>query len=156
MKIYIVYDSYFGNTKLIAEKLEETFQVEHEVVISHVDHSKIDTYYDLLIVGTPTRGFSATPIIMDFLKTVDYNYIKYIAIFDTRIDSKDIKQKFVRFLMKKFGYGIDKIEKYFKKQKLGLLISKNSFNVLESEGPLDHSQLEKAEKWCQEIITIMK
>ena len=69
MKIMIVYDSVFGNTEKIAKSLENSLGAE-EVKVIRVNDVKSDqlTGVQLLVVGSPTRGFRPTKPITDFLK----------------------------------------------------------------------------------------
>jgi flavodoxin len=66
----VIYDSRFGNTKIIAEALARGLE-ESEIETQCVDAKKADvsslTKYDLICVGAPTEEFTASAAIRDFL-----------------------------------------------------------------------------------------
>ena len=68
MKVLVIYDSFFKNTEQIAQSIGNSFNPLEDVKIFRVD--EIDSNQlttDLLIIGSPTRGFSPTPAILNFI-----------------------------------------------------------------------------------------
>lgn len=63
MKVLIVYDSVFGNTEQIAQTIGNALSSQEDVEILRVGNVKPEklTGSELLIVGSPTRGFRPTP-----------------------------------------------------------------------------------------------
>ncbi|MBU7045209.1 MAG: flavodoxin family protein, partial [Theionarchaea archaeon] len=88
MKVLVVYDSKYGNTKKIAEAIGDTSggKVLH---VDVVDSSELENL-DLFIVGSPTHGGRPTPAIQDFLKKIPNSNINGInvAAFDTRFSRR--------------------------------------------------------------------
>ena len=70
MKILIVYDSVFGNTEKVALAMAEA--MTDQVAVKRVgESSAVDLQgIDLLVVGSPTRGFRPTEGVNLFLKSL--------------------------------------------------------------------------------------
>ena len=83
MKTLVVYDSAFGNTKKIAEKIAKTLNGEAKLVndFRTSDLKNIG----LLIVGSPINGWMPLPSIMAFLNSFGSDDLKNIKAtsFDT-------------------------------------------------------------------------
>ena len=69
MKTLIIYDSFFGNTEKIAFAIAKSLTNDHSVEIHKAsDFSDfINSEFDILILGSPTRGFKATPLVQAFI-----------------------------------------------------------------------------------------
>jgi flavodoxin len=151
MKTYIVYDSIFGNTQSIAEAVARG--VGEEAQLFHVSKAKSNfDGVELLIVGSPTRGFRPTPAITAFLKSIPsgkLNGVK-IAAFDTRMDIKKVNNGFLTFMVKLSGYAVEKIAKQLV-AKGGTSISTNWFCVSDSKGPLIEGETDRAAAWANEL-----
>ncbi len=110
---------------------------------------------DLLIVGSPTRAFRPSPDITSYINNLgNLNGMK-VAVFDTRIDAKDIKSVAARALLgvmiKLFGYADKPMAKILQKKGGELIADPVGFYVLDSEGPLKNGEIEKAKKFANEI-----
>lgn len=151
MKTLIIYDSVFGNTKIIAEAIARGFGEDATVV--HVSLAKTDfSDVGLVIVGSPTRAFRPTPVITSFLKSIPAGKLDgiRIAAFDTRVDVKTVNNKFLTFMVKISGYAVEKIEKLLV-GKGGVSAGTSWYCVSASEGPLLNGELERAEHWASEL-----
>ncbi|AKM81905.1 TPA: flavodoxin [Candidatus Berkelbacteria bacterium] len=85
MKSLIVYDSAFGNTKLIAEKIAVI--IDAKIVQARVFKKSDLEGIELLIVGSPIRGWRPsdnTAAFLDSLNEKDLDGIKATS-FDTRV-----------------------------------------------------------------------
>ncbi len=74
-----------------------------------------------------------------------------VAAFDTRIAMTDKLPGFVRFMMKLFGYADKPILDGLKKKGGQETIPSEGFFVLDSEGPLEKGELERAVVWVKQI-----
>jgi len=85
----------FGNTEQVAREIGNYLVSQKNVEILRVSSVKLDqlTGVELLIVGSPTRGFRPTEGITNFLKRIPAEGLKgtKVAAFDTRISINDIK-----------------------------------------------------------------
>ncbi len=149
MKILIVYDSFFGNTQKIGEEISKYFSKENDVILKKVsDLSERDLKkLDLLIVGSPTRAFSPSEDIKKFLNDFSTEGLDFL-VFDTRIDENDAP-KFLKFLMKLFGYADKKMVKLLKKKGCKEVHKSEGFFVKDKEGPLKEGEIEKVTKWLK-------
>jgi flavodoxin len=140
MKVLIIYDSVYGNTLRVAEMYQMEFQnrdIDAELV--HAERLEWDQYHDvsLVIFGSPTRGFRAMPTIIRSIRTGAQAMKDHrIAIFDTRIETRDIQSKVLRKLIGAFGYGTDHISKVLKKHGFTPVVTPKGYAVMSAEGPL--------------------
>ena len=72
MRVLVIYDSVFGNTEKIAKAIANALNDDIDTTDIRVRDAKIDQLkgIDLLIVGSPTRGFKPTKDISTFLKSI--------------------------------------------------------------------------------------
>ena len=119
MKALIVYDSVFGNTEQIAQAIGNALGSQAEVNTLRVGDVKPEQLMglDVLIVGSPTRGFRPTPAISNLLKSIPKNGLEgvKVAAFDTRISMNDIDSRILPPLVKVFGYAAKPIADRLKK-----------------------------------------
>lgn len=155
MRILVVYDSYYGNTRKIAEAVAaELSRTDEAVLVKAETGQYIDTSNaDLLVVGSPTRAFSATPPVKEFLKQMgkkDFQRLK-LAFFDTRIDPEETGSRFLKWMMRGFGYANDTMLKLVRSKGGRLACDPAGFFVEDKEGPLAPGELKRASAWAGEI-----
>lgn len=156
MKALVVYDSIFGNTEQIARAIGDAISSPDEVSVIKVSDVLPEQLHELnlLVVGSPTRGFKPTPEIVDFFKNMPNDGLKDIkaAAFDTRLGVKDIDSPVVRLLVRIGGYAAKPIGAQLEKKGASLLLSPEGFFVKGSGGPLGEGELERAAAWAKEIV----
>ncbi|MAT40784.1 MAG: nitric oxide synthase [Anaerolineaceae bacterium] len=158
MKACVVYDSFFGNTAKMAEIIGANLIERYEVQIISVNQLKPVVLKDLqlLVVGSPTRGFEPTkPIknVLQNIQAVDFPHLQ-IVCFDTRMDIKKINNKILNFFVKFRGYALDSMEKIVKHNGFSIIHPGMGFFVDESEGPLGEGEEKKAGQWAHKIMRI--
>lgn len=143
MKSLVIYDSYYGNTKLLAETIGKELGNDSRVI--RVSDFKVDDLngVDLLIVGSPILGWKPSEKTEEFLnKLGDLKEIR-VCSFDTRVKlfiHGDATQKIAEKLV---SHG-------------GILITKpNMFYVIGKEGPLFKGEVERAKEWGRLISTLV-
>ncbi|MCX6643471.1 MAG: flavodoxin family protein [Candidatus Bathyarchaeota archaeon] len=155
MKIMIIYDSVFGNTEKIAKSMEVSLEAQ-EVKMIRVSNVTPDqlTGVQLLVVGSPTRGFRPTKPTTDFLKKIPSNGLKgvKVAAFDTRITIDEKVPLILRFLSNIFGYAAKPIADKLTEKGGELIMPPEGFIVKGSEGPLKEGEFERATDWAKQII----
>lgn len=158
MKALIVYDSVFGNTEQIAQAMGNALGSQAEVNTLRVGDVKPEQLMglDVLIVGSPTRGFRPTPAISNLLKNIPKKGLKgvKVAAFDTRISMNDIDSRILPPLVKVFGYAAKPIADRLKKKEGELAIPPEGFFVEGTEGPLKEGELERAADWAKQIMSL--
>src|SRR5690349_11404965 len=92
MRIAIVYDTVFGNTEAIAKAIARSATTIGEVTLAEVrEAGSIDpAQFDLLVIGSPTRGFAPTPAIAEFTAGLPKGTGR-AAAFDTRLDPDHVQ-----------------------------------------------------------------
>ncbi len=157
MKILVVYESFFGNTEIIARLVAETLG---RIPLKKASAAKPEDLQgvEALIVGSPTRAFSYTPGIRNFLKIIPANSLNgvKIAAFDTRVDERDIRSGLLRFLIKLFGYAAEPLTKRLVKKGGIAAVLPAGFLVQATEGPLKENELQRAKEWTQELLNNLK
>lgn len=139
MNTYVIYDSYFGNTKIIAETIAK--ELGNGTKISSVkdfDINEIDKV-DLLVLGSPIRGWKPTENIENFLNSLKNLEKINAATFDTR----------VRIFF--HGDAAKAMSKKLKELGAEIIIPPQFFEVKGKEGPLFEGEIEKAVKWAKLI-----
>ena len=110
---------------------------------------------DLLVVGSPTRGFQPTPAITELLKGLSADRLKgvKVAAFDTRIAMSDIKPAVLRAFLSLFNYAAPVIAKRLTAKGGSLLLAPEGFCVAGTEGPLKDGELERAPEWASRLLS---
>ncbi len=136
MKILIVYDTFYGNTQKVAERLRDNLKdFNPDLIKVDVLTQEQITNTDVFIVGSPTRAFTMTAKIKKALKKNDFQD-KFFFAFDTRANIADITSKFLLKMINKFGYAAEKIESRLINKGAKKLIDYKGYFVKDSEGPL--------------------
>ena len=152
MKTLIVYDSVFGNTQKLAEAMAAGSDSKAVRMTDTAGLALADI--DLLLVGSPTRGFRPTPALMEWLKALPSGALsgKRAAAFDSRVSPDKVKSGALRLMMKKFGYAAPDIEKELKKKGASIAAPPEGFFVEESEGPLTGGEEARAAEWAKNML----
>lgn len=156
MKALVVYDSFFGNTEQIARAIGDALAAQADVQILRVGDVKPEhlTGLGLLVVGSPTRGFSASPATKAWLKALAPDSLREVkvAAFDTRIAVSDVNSRILSVLVKLFGYAAEPIAARLQKRGGTLVIPPEGFFVKDTEGPLKDGELKRAAAWAQQLM----
>lgn len=156
MKALVIYDSFFGNTGQIAKSIGNSFHPSEDVRVCRVDEVNLNhlTGMDLLIIGSPTRGFSPTPAITNFIKKIPANGLKEVrvAAFDTRFSLGSINSSTLRFMVKTGGYAARSISNRLIKKGGYLIMPPEGFFVDGTEGPLQEGEIYRAKAWVKILV----
>jgi len=156
MKALVIYDSYFGNTEQIAQAIGNVLGSQEDVGTLRVGNLKPEqlTGLELLIVGSPTRGFRPTAAITKRLRSIPTNGLSgvKVAAFDTRISIADMGPAILRFLAGLFGYAAKPISDRLRKKGGRLTVPPEGFLVMGAEGPLKEGELERAADWARQVM----
>jgi flavodoxin len=137
MKAIVIFDSHYGNTKMIADTIAKKLGdcVPH-ISIKDIKASDINDY-DLLIIGSPNIGWKPTGKIDRFLISLNSEKLKSInvAAFDTRVKT---------FINLNASH---KIVKTLQKYETNIIVPPMGFYIKE-HAVLHDGELEKAENWA--------
>ena len=150
-KVFVVYDTKYGNTKLVAEKIVEGMrEVEGiETAIGDVEEVKLGNLADsdVILIGSPNHlGGPARGIkkFIDKLGKLDLK-AKWVAVFDT-------------YLGEDFEKATKKMEKRIgeKVPGLKLITSGLSIRVGGTKGPIVEGELPKCKDFGKKIANQLK
>lgn len=155
MNVTIVCDSVFGNTAKIATAIAG--DLEHDNVVRLIpvrDATNLDLDgIDLLIVGSPTRGFRPTPQISEFLGGL-HNAHEGLgaAVFDTRIDPEAVHPAPLRWVIEAGGYAAARMNDTLREHGFVMRGELAGFLVAGTEGPLKAGEIERATAWARSLM----
>jgi flavodoxin len=148
MKALVIYDSQYGNTKLLAEEMARVLDEYGEVSILHVTDAgpHIFNGEDLLVVGGPTQAHGLSPQMKSLLeaaatRTPLGGYPKALA-FDTRLSWPKWMSGSAA---EKIGHSLEGIG-------CTMAARPESFIVKGSEGPLAAGEKERAVAWIGAVL----
>jgi len=151
VKVFVVYDTKYGNTKLVAEKIVEGIREGEgiETAISDVEEVDLErvTDYDAILVGSPNhwggpvRGIKK---LIDKLGKLDLK-AKWVAVFDTYI--KEDFEKAVKKMEKRINEKIPGLK---------LIIPGLSIKVGDMKGPIVDGELPKCKEFGKKIANQLK
>jgi len=151
VKVFVVYDTKYGNTKLVAEKIVEGMrEVEGiETAISdveEVDPEKVADYDAILIgspnhMGGPVRGIKK---LIDKLGKFDLK-AKWVAVFDTYLGGDF--EKATKKMEKRIGEKVPSLK---------IITSGLSIKVGGMKGPIVEGELPKCKDFGKKMATQLK
>ena len=155
MTVALVYDSVFGNTaeitRAIARGLEAAGRAVTLLPVAEIGDFD-PTSYELIVVGSPTRGFAPTPALSEFIEGLP-DGTGPVAAFDTRLDLDAINPAPLRWVVNAGGYAASRIGEALKRKGYALREPYGDFKVSGTEGPLLAGELERAEAWGKALAT---
>ena len=149
MKTLVIYDSLYGNTRIIAQAITDAIPGDVKMVhVNEVNASQL-SIYDLLIVGAPTHGGRASEAVSSLLGQIEAAALigVKVAAFDTRL---------TWWWLRLFGFAAPKIAMTLKKKGGTLIGTPEGFFVTGGEGPLQDGEVERAAAWAREITALVE
>jgi len=151
VKAFIVYDTKYGNTKLVAEKiLEGMREIEGiETAISDVKEVELDKVADsdALLIGAPAHFGGPSRTISKFIDKLGKLELKakWVAVFDTYL-GEDF-EKAVKKMEKRIGEKVPGLQ---------LITSGLSIRVGGMKGPIEDEELPKCKDFGKKIANQLK
>ena len=156
MRALVVYDSVFGNTERIAQAIADGLGPQVRVELLRADDVAAGQVggLDLLLVGSPTRGFRPTEAVATFLKGIRSKGLAgtKVAAFDTRYEANELDSAALRLLVKTGGYAATRIARGLEKAGGDMVVPSEGFFVEGEKGPLRAGELERAARWATSIL----
>ncbi len=150
MKVFIIYDSKYGNTKTVAEAISEGIRETQaiEVTIGYV--KKIDPKtlagYDAIVIGAPNHMGKPSLAITEFIHALSRTNVwaKWFTAFDTYYKHERNFEKTMR-----------KLEKQITQQLPGMspITTGLSVKVEGIKGPIGEGELPKAKEFGRKIAS---
>jgi flavodoxin len=156
MATLVVFDSFYGNTEIVARALAEVLAAAGPVRtlrVSEVEPGHLEGLA-LLVVGSPTRAFRPSPDIQAWLATLPSGRLQgvRVAAFDTRIDVDEIGNHLLRLLVRWFGYAAAPIERRLVRAGGTLAGPAEGFVVQDKTGPLRPRETDRARAWARSLL----
>lgn len=156
MKALVVYDSVFGNTEKVAQAIGAALGPEGDVTVLKAGDAQPAQLQgiELLVVGSPTRAFSATPAIRAFLRRIPAKGLQgvKVAAFDTRMVVAEANSAILSFMVKLFGYAAEPMGAKLERKGGERAAAPEGFFVGGTEGPMKDGELERARVWAKEML----
>jgi flavodoxin len=156
MNVLVIYDSVFGNTEKVARAIADALGSHGAVEIVRAGQTPPPklTGRDLLVVGSPTRGFRPTEPMAALLKGIRRRALQgvKVAAFDTRFKADELRSTGMRLLVKTGGYAAKRIADQLKRAGGELIAPPEGFYVEDVEGPLKPGELERAAAWAKGLL----
>jgi len=157
MKGIIIYDTSYGNTKKIAETIQETLkETGIEVDLFKVNEvKKVNAKdFDFLILGSPTKFGTMSFAIKFFLGKVKVEEWsnKPFAAFDTE-NPENIEK--ARAENKEWS-AAEKIAQKLREKKMNQVLPVHKAQVLGQKGPLVEGEIERAKDYARELANQLK
>ncbi len=151
MKALVIYDSVFGNTEKVAQAMAAALGGE-AVRVGNVRPAHLQDV-ELLLVGSPTRGWRPTPEMSAWLKSLSAGSLKGVrtAAFDTRTAPEDVKPHWMSFIVK-FGVAAKPIAELLQAAGGAQAADPEGFLVLDREGPMKPGEIERAAEWAKKLL----
>lgn len=148
MKVLIVYETKYGNTKKAAETIGEVIkEAGNEVTVVKVDAVELDSIknYGAIVIGSPTYASSQAGSIKKFISSLSVEKGTKIVVFDTHSGDGISTGGPMRRAVKKMEKQIQKNPNLTKIMN-GLQVA-----VKGIQGPLIEGELEKCKAFAKEI-----
>jgi len=152
----VIYDSVFGNTEKIAQSIATGLRTAHETQCLRAGSVSVVqiTSVDIIVMGSPTRSFRATPATHSVLDSIPSAALqgKKVAAFDTRLLMTGVKGLLFRKIIDKGGYAAPIIASEMQSKAGTLSLPAEGFFVKGEEGPLVDGELERASDWGRKLV----
>ena len=150
VKVYVIYDTKYGNTKLVAEKIMEGLEEAEgvETAISDVEGVNLDDVAssDAILIGSPNHMGSPARSIRSFIDKLGNLGLKgkQVAVFDT-------------YMAADFEKAAKKMEQRINEKAPGLKIIAPglSIRVKGTKGPIEEGELPKSKEFGAKIAAQM-
>ena len=155
----VVYDSVYGNTKLVAEAIAEQLKAEgnEAVLINLRENARPALDGDMMFLGSPTRWFKMTSVAKDFAKNLKAMGWKEqpIIMFDTMMGvPEDMAERNKGSWATKGAAA--KLRDMAKADGLKVREEVLHIGVTGMKGPLTATGQEEARKYVQQLLASMK
>ena len=138
MKALVLYDSIYGNTKMIAEAISSGLGKDVKAVSVTDTSPKTLEGVDLVVVGSPIIAWKPSEKMGKFLAGLSAGQLKGLqaATFDTRV------KMFIH------GDASKKISQALESAGAKIIVESQVFYVKGRQGPLFEGEVEKAAEWA--------
>lgn len=146
MEALVVYYSKFGHTKLLAERIADTLQLDehsHVIDIEGIDPA-VFSGANLVIMGSPTHKMNLPDAVDAVLDGLPKKCLRgaHVAAFDTSYRMNSLLARFT---------AAKKLDRKMRKLGGKRIVPPETFFVAGREGPLEEGELERAAAWARQL-----
>ena len=157
MKGTVVYDSYYGNTKQVAEAIADQLRAEgHDAEVRSIrEHHRAEPVGDVMFLGSPVRMGSVTGRVKRFVKKLDANLLKStpIVVFTTTLKLPDDASDEKRQAQDKYDRAAGrKLRDLAREQGLLAVDDHLWAEVAGMKGPLTEEALPKTKQFTHDVL----
>jgi flavodoxin len=154
VNITVVYDSIYGNTAKVAAAIAAALEQDNTVRLMPVQQARQADLggTDLLIIGSPTRGFRPTPQISELLAGLAPPAAgTKAAVFDTRMEQAAVRPGALRWVVQVGGYAGSRMDETLRSRGYARQGEIAGFLVVGLKGPLKPGEIERAANWAKSL-----
>lgn len=155
MAALVVFDTVYGNTAEVARAIGDELGASREVRLMPVNEVRSTDLMgaELLVIGSPTRGFRPTPAMQEFIGSVTSEQLHNVptAVFDTRLDPDQVSPAPLKWAMKVGGFAGDVLRSKLAQKGARSASDVGGFFVDTAAGPLRVGEIERARGWARQI-----
>ncbi len=148
LNVLIVYESKYGNTKLVAETIGEGMKEVEGIDVTIKNFEEINIHnlnnFDAILIGSPNHYFKQTRAIKNFINQLATTSLKgkSFAVFDTHL--KSIRHRAVENMEKQIMKNIPNMK---------LITSGLKIRVNGIKGPITEGELPKCIEFGKLVVT---
>lgn len=159
MRALVVFDSFFGNTEIVARAVAESLaeragdpDAARALRVAEFEDAHLEGV-TLLVAGSPTRAFRPSPLTQAWLAKLAPGRLDGVGVaaFDTRIDPEATGNAFLKLMVRWFGYAAAPIAKRLTRAGGQLAGPAQGFVVEGTEGPLRAGETDRARAWARSL-----
>ncbi len=157
MKGTVVYDSYYGNTKQVAEAIADQLTAEgHEAEVRSIrEHYHSEPNGDVIFLGSPVRMGSVTGRVKRFVKKLDADFWRSrpLVVFTTTLRLPDDANAEKRQSQEKYDWGAGrKLRDLARERGLPAIEDYLWAEVAGMKGPLTEEALPKTKQFTHDVL----
>lgn len=157
MKGTVVYDSYYGNTKQVAEAIAEELTAEgHEAELRSIrEHHRTQPDGDIMFLGSPVRMGQVTGRAKRFVKKLDAGVwgSRPLVVFTTTLKLPDDADEGKRQSQERYDWGAGrKLRDLARKHGLSAVEDHLWAEVAGLKGPLTEEALPKTRRFAHDVL----
>jgi flavodoxin len=157
VKGIVVYDSYYGNTKQVAEAIADELKAEgHDAEVRSIrERHRVEPVGDVMFLGSPVRMGSVTGRVTRFVKKLDANLWKStpLVVFTTTLKLPDDASEEKRQAQQKYDWGAGrKLRDLARERGLPAVEDHLWAEVAGMKGPLTEEALPKTKQFTHDVL----
>ena len=157
MKGTVVYDSYYGNTKQVAEAIADQLRAEgHEAEVRNIrERHSTEPDGDVLFLGSPVRMGAVTGRAKRYVKSLDANYwdSRPLVVFTTTLKLPDDASEEKRQAQEEYDWAAGRKLRDLARSRGLLAVEQHLWaEVAGNKGPLTEEAIPKTKQFTRDVL----